>query len=270
MKTVNSLSGGKTSSYLAKHYPADFEIFSLIRIEDNRCTPKDKSIVRYVEDKINMEFIATAESDRTLYVMRDLEQLIGREIIWVTGETFEQVCLKRKALPNFNQRFCTTELKMRPIGDWWLNNINEKVLMQVGFRYDEIERMGRFTNEIKLKIGKHPSGRNKWKTFDWRIGGFPLIEDKKTHFEIYQWAKSTGIDFPDDSNCVGCFWKPEQQLRKNWDEENLKMQWFSDLENKLKRRFKGSMTYEDIKKIGLQMDFIFGTGSGCSSGGCTN
>jgi len=33
MKTVNSISGGKTSAYLAKHYPADIELFSLVRIE---------------------------------------------------------------------------------------------------------------------------------------------------------------------------------------------------------------------------------------------
>lgn len=29
MKTVNSLSGGKTSSYIAVHYPADIEVFAL-------------------------------------------------------------------------------------------------------------------------------------------------------------------------------------------------------------------------------------------------
>lgn len=33
MITVNSLSGGKTSSYLAIHYPADINIFSLVTIE---------------------------------------------------------------------------------------------------------------------------------------------------------------------------------------------------------------------------------------------
>ena len=91
MKTINSLSGGKTSSYMALHYPADYNIFSLVRIEDINCKPKDKSLIKYVSDKIGMEFIATAESDKTLYVMRDLEQLIGKEIIWVTGQTFDEL-----------------------------------------------------------------------------------------------------------------------------------------------------------------------------------
>jgi len=276
MKTVNSLSGGKTSSYMAVHYPADYNIFSLVRIEAEYCKPKDESIVKYVSDKIGMDFIATAESDTTLYVIRDLEQLIGKEIIWLTGDTFEQLIKKRRALPNMMQRFCTSELKMMPIGNWWLKNINEKVKMQVGFRYDELERAERFSTEIKLKVGKHTNGNNKWQTFNWREGKFPLIEDKKTHLHIKQWSEKTGLIFPPDSNCVGCFWKPLQQLRKNWEDEPLKMRWFSEIEksNFSKRtkvqKWKNEATYDNIKKIGLQQDFIFGTGSGCQAGYCTD
>jgi hypothetical protein len=276
MKTINSLSGGKTSSYMAKHYPADYNLFALVRIEDRRCTPKDKSIVKYVSDKIGMEFIATAESDLTLYVMRDLEQMIGSEIIWVTDVSFDELVKKRKALPNMMQRFCTTEMKMMPIADWWFKNINEKVQMQVGFRYDEKERADRFRTDIKIKVGKHSNGNNKWQEFNWRVGKFPLIENKVTHLQVAQWANSTDLIFPPDSNCVGCFWKPLQQLRKNWDNEPLKMQWFADIENAnfSKRtkvqRWKNEANYQQIKTIGLQQDFNFGTGSGCQAGFCTD
>ena len=82
MITVNSLSGGKTSSYMAVHYPADINIFSLVRLEDPTCSPRDKSLIKKVSDKIGMDFIATAEDDRTLVAMFDLEQLLGKEIIW--------------------------------------------------------------------------------------------------------------------------------------------------------------------------------------------
>ncbi len=34
MKTVNSLSGGKTSSFIAVKYPADYNVFSLVRTHD--------------------------------------------------------------------------------------------------------------------------------------------------------------------------------------------------------------------------------------------
>jgi hypothetical protein len=270
MITVNSLSGGKTSSYMAVHYPADYNIFSLVRIDAQYCKPKDESLVKFVSDKIGMDFIATAESDLTLYVIRDLEQLIGKEIIWVTSDSFDNLVTKRKALPNIMQRFCTSELKMMPIGQWWLNNINEKIVMQIGFRYDEKERADRLRTEIKLKVGFHANGNNKWQDFEWREGRFPLIEDKVTHYKVAQWQKTSGLIFPPDSNCVGCFWKPVQQLRKNWEDEPQKMRWFAEMERKMKRKFKKEMSYDNVKKIGLQQDFFFGTGSGCQAGFCTD
>jgi hypothetical protein len=276
MKTITSISGGKTSAYLAKHYPTDYNVFALIRIEDKRCTPKDKSIVKYASDKLGKEFIATAESDKTLYVIRDLEQLLSKEIIWVSGYSFDELIKKRKALPNMMQRFCTTEMKMFPIAEWWFKEIGEKIQMQVGFRYDEKERSDRFRTDIKIKVGKHSNGNNKWQEFNWRVGKFPLIEDKINHYQVAQWANSTDLIFPPDSNCVGCFWKPLQQLRKNWEDEPLKMQWFADIEkaNFSKRTkvqtWKNEANYEQIKTIGLQQDFYFGTGSGCQAGFCTD
>lgn len=276
MKTINSLSGGKTSSYLAAHYPADFNIFSLVRIDDKRCAPKDKKLIQIISDKIGMDFIATAESDLTLKAVLDLEQLIQKKIIWVTGMSFDELCKKRKALPNMMQRFCTTEMKMFPIAEWWYKNINEKIIMRVGFRYDEMERAERLKTNIKIKIGKHENGKNKWKEFNWRIGEFPLITDKITHFDVKKWADKSGLIFPQDSNCVGCFHKPLQQLRKNWQDEPLKMQWFAELEeknvgnrNKI-QLWKKETNYFNIKKLGVQQDFIFGTGSGCQSGFCTD
>jgi hypothetical protein len=248
MKTINSLSGGKTSSYLAKHFPADYNIFSLVRIEDRRCTPKDEKLVKFISDKI------------------------GQEIIWVTGRTFEQVNRKAtggKGLPNQQWRFCTTEMKMRPIWDWWYKNINEKVKMGIGFRYDEMERADRLSTTFKGIVGQSANGRNKWEEIEWREGYFPLIENKITHYDVKKWADSTPLIFPADSNCVGCFHKPMQQLRKNWDLEPEKMQWFAEQESKTKK-WKKEGTYFQFKEIGLQMDFHFGTGSGCQAGFCTD
>ena len=42
MIKVNSLSGGKTSSYIAANYPADYDIFALVRIEDKQSMFPDK------------------------------------------------------------------------------------------------------------------------------------------------------------------------------------------------------------------------------------
>jgi diphthamide synthase (EF-2-diphthine--ammonia ligase) len=48
MKTVNSISGGKTSAFMALNYPADYEVFSLVTIEADYCKPKDESILKYM------------------------------------------------------------------------------------------------------------------------------------------------------------------------------------------------------------------------------
>lgn len=270
MKSVNSLSGGKTSSYMAIHYPTDVNVFSLVRIESEYCKPKDKSIIKYVSDKLKIDFVATAESDKTLYVIRDLEQLLGKNINLVTGESFESVIQKKKALPNMMWRFCTTEMKIKPIFDFCQKELKEVVKMQIGFRYDEKERANNENNKFKTIVGQSVNGRNKWGEVYWRELKYPLIENLVTHPKVSDWAKKSGLIFPEDSNCVGCFWKPIQQLRKNWQDEPLKMRWFSEMETKMKRKFKKEMTFEKIKKIGIQSDFYFGTGSGCQAGFCTD
>jgi len=266
---IHSLSGGKSSSYMAVHYPADYNLFSLVTIEDISCSPKDKKIIQKVSDKIGKEFIATAEDDLTLVAMFDLEQLIGNEIIWVVGKSFENVINYKKILPNKLMRFCTTEMKLRPIWDWWYKNIGRKIKMGIGFRYDEKERAERFTTSFKGITGKRKS-QNKWEEIEWREGWFPLIDDKIGHYQVYKWAQESGIKFPSDSNCVGCFHKPVQQLRKNWDDNTEKLQWFANQEKLFKSNWKDGITYEQIKKIGLQQDFFFGTGSGCDGGFCTD
>lgn len=258
---------------MAMHYPADYNVFALVEIEAEYCKPKDASIVDYVSQKIGHDFIATAESDKTLYVMRDLEQMLGKEITWLTGKTFDAVIKHRGALPNLMMRFCTTDMKLQPIFDWWINNFDEKVIMNLGIRYDELERAydmktKKFKPEKPFKhiIGKHENGNNKWAETQWRHTKYPLIADKIMHHKVGDWAKTTNLDFPSDSNCVGCFWKPWQQIRKNWDDEPLKMRWFSEMEQFKRRTFKKEMTYEEAKKIsfavGLFLRYRFGLSSG--------
>ena len=88
MKTVNSISGGKTSAYIAKHYPADIDIFSLVRIDDKEClwmNGKDEKTRQLISDRIRKEFIGTAEMDDIIYTILDLEQFLGTEIKIISG-----------------------------------------------------------------------------------------------------------------------------------------------------------------------------------------
>jgi hypothetical protein len=270
MKTINSLSGGKTSSYMALHYPADYNIFALVTIDKQEAAPKDKNLIKYVSDKIGKEFIATAEDDLTLYLMRDLEQTIGKEITWVVGKSFDIICDKGGGwLPSNFRRFCTVEMKIRPIWDWWYKNIGEKVKMGIGYRYDEMERAQRFNTTFKGIVGKRGT-QNKWEEIEWREGYFPLIENKIIHPTIVKWANQSGLNFPLDSNCIGCFHKRPSQLQKNWEQHPEKYQWFADMEKIGKGTWRQDDNYENYKNYPKQLDFIFGGGAGCDGGFCTD
>jgi hypothetical protein len=144
MKTVNSISGGKTSAYIAKHFPADINIFSLVRIEDKDnlwMKGKDEKTRQLISDKLGTEFIGTAEMDEIIYTILDLEQHIGSKITWITGKTFEEVIKQNyNYLPNKMTRYCTVEMKLKPIFNWLKENTELPVEMRIGFRPNEIAR----------------------------------------------------------------------------------------------------------------------------------
>ena len=69
METVNSLSGGKSSSYIALNYKADFNVFSLVRTNDKLCQYPDKKVRQIVSDLIGCEFVGTTEQDNIIEIM---------------------------------------------------------------------------------------------------------------------------------------------------------------------------------------------------------
>lgn len=282
METVNSLSGGKTSSYLAYHYPADYELFALVCIDDhNAGRDIPKSLKQKVNDKLQKysshwpEFRATAEDPKTLTAIFDLEQLIGREITWLRGIGWEEMMVKKKAVPNRTKRFCTTMMKFYPIFEFCYLYTDLPVEMRIGYRYDEKERIEKFTELINYpyKSQFYPNSQQwqqRWKDYQWRIGSFPLVNDKVFHHQIQNFWKGYDIEFPTDSNCQNCFWKHEQQLRKNMETNTPIMQWAKVMEEIHGHTFRDEYSLLQIEKMGIQQDFNFGTGSGCQAGFCTD
>lgn len=279
MKKVNSLSGGKTSSFIAANYPADYNVFSLVRTDDSNCLFPDKKIRQIVSDKIGKEFIGTLEEDAIIYTILDLEQFIGKKIDWVSGITFDEVVEKKGGwLPNKLHRYCTTNLKLIPIFEWWHKNINNPVEMRIGYRANELKRAIRMNEklnkngllEIKATISKHPDGRNKWQVFEWQKPSFPLIDDNIRKDKIEEFWKGKPVRFAWMNNCVGCFHRNEMLLKKMFEKNPNKMQWFSDQE--LGRNGKGTwktgITYEKIKKHKMQFELFDDDFNECDSGYC--
>lgn len=306
--TINSISGGKTSSYLAMNYKADYNIFSLVCLDDVRCAPKDNSIINYVNEKLGEkyiskygEFIATAEDDKTLVALRDLEQLLGENITWVRGESFDTIINNRYEsvlrgnkyrLPSWARRYCTTQMKLLPIFEWWFRNIGELVRMNIGFREDEFERMESFFNNsdpcnFSIPISCKMTGkkRQKHQTFKWRTCHFPLVRDNIEEKHIKDYWKNNGwiggslfepyrkIEFPIISNCVGCFHKKEPTLCVQHKKQPEKMNWFSEQENKgMGTWLDSGVTYAEIKeksyKLSDELLEALYQDAVCDSGGC--
>jgi hypothetical protein len=277
MKTVNSLSGGKTSSYIAVNYPADYNVFSLVRTNDKLCQYPDPKVRQIVSDLIGCEFVGTMEQDNIIKIMLDLSERI--DIDWITGNTFDEV-LKTGGglLPNIMRRFCTTNLKIVPIQKWWQRNINEVVEMRIGFRANETKRAERMIDKCdengiqsdKFIIGKRKT-QNKWGMIGWRKPKFPLIDDGIKAIDIDKyWNENKWVGFEKGyyNNCVGCFHRSPLFLNKMAQEHKNKMEWFAKMEEIGKGKWKKEMTYKQIMSWNMQTELSFDDFSECDSGYC--
>ncbi len=283
MKTVNSLSGGKTSSYIAANYPADYNVFSLVRVDDENCRFPDEKIRKEVEDRLQSPFIGTVEDDTIIYTMLDLEQYIGQKIDWVTGLTFEETIKKYKMknggyfLPNKVTRYCTTDMKTLPIAKWRYDNIKDDVEMRFGYRANETNRAVRMMDkvnangmtEVKIVVGRTKNGnQNKWETIEYCKPSFPLIDDNIYKDNIEQFWKDEPVRFAYMNNCVGCWWRSPLLLKKMHNKHPNKMEWFSNLEKESGSTFRSDVKYEDIINWETQIELFDEDFNDCDSGHC--
>lgn len=222
--TITSLSGGRTSAWMAINYPTDYYVFALVRTNDSGHIPVDKGLIRAVREKCP-DFVGSLELSDTLQCVLELEQAIGKEIKWVWGENFEDMreIHLRGFLPNRFTRYCTTKLKYIPIFDWVSSAFPAEVVeMNLGFRADEPNRVYRMIGGQQIKggwdfseLGKcedHPRSRRK---VEWRIRQAPLYLDgvMKYHVHSDPWIRSK--PFPEISNCSHCpFHTPKEHRRQ--------------------------------------------------------
>lgn len=161
MITCNSLSGGKTSSYLEAHYPADVSVFALMCLDDHNANAGsttfkiDAHIRKLVNDKLQKycshqpEFLATAEDPLIIKTMFDLEQHTGREITWLRGPGFQSLTDEKGTLPNKHHRWCTSRFKIQPIFEHLFMYHSLPCKMRIGYRADEAHRIDSFKDTFR-------------------------------------------------------------------------------------------------------------------------
>jgi len=281
MKTVNSISGGKTSAYVMKHYPADINIFALVRVEDKEnlwMKGKDEKTRQLVSDKIGKEFVGTVEMDEIIYTILDLEQHTGQKVDWVTGKTFEKIIIEAGGyLPNQMARFCTSKMKIEPIFDFLQQNTELPVKMRIGLRPNEINRANKILSRADKKgleyyktiIGKSKNGKqNKWVEVPYRYVEFPLIDDNVSKDTIYDYWDKQNVRFAYRNNCVGCVNRQPLFLSHMANKDKDSFNWFVKQEELTGNQFNSKVMYKDIMKFGEQKRMFDSDFNECDSGYC--
>jgi len=266
MKTLTSISGGKSSAYIAANYPTDYNVFALVTTTDKACTFPDAKLRQVVSDKIGREFVGTLEEDTIIHTILDLEQFLGRPIHWVAGLSFEQVIAERGGyLPNKMTRYCTTEMKMKPIFEWWLANISQPVETQIGFRAGEERRANKMLEkcnadglvEMHTVVGTLKDGRKKWGDVPWQKPIFPMIRDGVHRDKVHEFWKDKPVRFAERNNCVGCFHRNPILLNLMFQKHPKKMEWFARQEEvEGNGRWRSDTTYRKIQQHKTQLSLL--------------
>ena len=279
MEVATSISGGMTSAFVAVNYPSEHNWFALVTTSDPSCAFSDPACVEYVQEKTDTEVVGTLEDDAIVYTIMDLEQYMGRSIDIVLGPSFDYVVENLGGwLPNKLHRYCTVEMKLRPLFRHWSKTCDAPVEMHIGFRANE-QRRAKTMNErlnddglleFKDIVGQHPSGRNKWATTAWQKPVFPLIRDGIFKDTIEQFWRDKPVRFAALNNCVGCFHRNPVLLRQMWDVHPSKMDWFArQEERKAGGQWKRDISYNVIKSHKSQFTLDLSEWeSDCDSGHC--
>lgn len=160
---------------------------------------KDSSALAvYLRDKVpNMEYFfcdTGAELPETYEYLTRLETILGKSIARLNAERgfdhwFE---VFRGALPSPQMRWCTKNMKIRPIEEWIGN---EPTFSYVAIRSDESNRKGYISTKPNIK------------------SRFPFIEDDIDHDGVMRILEDAGIGLPDyyewrtRSGCYFCFYQ---------------------------------------------------------------
>jgi hypothetical protein len=268
---------------MAVRYPADIEIFSLVRTNHPKCLFPDAKIRQEVSDRIGHEFIGTLEQDEIIYTMLDLEQYIGRKIQWISPKTFDDVLASTRGtkadgteyryLPNVMMRYCTTELKVKPITQWLYENTELPVRMRMGFRANEqgraqrmVERQFEGVEYAKVIVGK-TAKRLKWGDVAYRVVEFPLIESNTFKDTIEAYWQDKPVRFAYMNNCVGCFHRSPMLLKHMSDKSPNKFDWFVEQEQH-GAQWKKEVSYAKIKDHKSQHTLFDNDFDSCDSGYC--
>lgn len=290
MKTITSVSGGKSSAYMALHFPTDYYLFALVLNESPDTAPKDKGLLKEVQERVP-GFIGTAEVELTLLNLLKLEQRLGKPITWVTAKqgqstakwiddpetgwlpnhlTFDRTIKCKVGLPDKTKRWCTQELKVQAI--WWhihnyiLTDINDMVWMNIGYRADESHRWLKLqrcqANTIEYPVtcpvgGRDARVKHNWRRHEYRVPSCPMIEAGVTQLDVLRYWSEQSWVWPAVSNCAHCFFHNNRQLSETYERYPAHIEWAIQKEKQRGARWDSEQTLK--QRLEAKQDELFET-----------
>lgn len=220
--TCISFSGGRTSAYM------------LWRVLQSNGGLPDEAVVCFAntgkEDEATLRFVKACQDNWGVPIVwleyRDNDKgyaLVNFETASRNGEPFEQIIRKRPMLPNPVARFCTIELKIRPmakylfdIGMFETKSEGENVSM-VGIRADEQRRAAKISDKSRIPLVV--SGVTKEMVGDfWESQSFNLGLPNNKGVTMH-------------GNCDLCFLKPTSQILSLITEKPERAVWWATMES---------------------------------------
>jgi 3'-phosphoadenosine 5'-phosphosulfate sulfotransferase (PAPS reductase)/FAD synthetase len=220
--TCISFSGGRTSAYMLWRV-----------LQSNDGLPKD-AVVCFAntgeEDEATLRFVQAC-SERWNVPINWLEyqpeapgyKIVTFETAARNGEPFETLIKKRNYLPNPVTRFCTAELKIRPMGKFLFDlglaetkSEGENISM-LGFRADEPMRAAKVSEKERIPLVSAGITKADISAF-WSTQPFDL-----------QLPNNNGVTM--HGNCDLCFLKGASQILSLIEEKPDRAIWWARMEN---------------------------------------
>lgn len=174
--------------------------------------------------------------------------VVNRSIASEAGEPFEALVAARSYLPNAVTRFCTTELKIRPI---------KRHLLSLGW--------GRWTNTVGIRADEARRVRADPTKERWTMW-YPLFNAGIEKTDIMDFWRKQPFDLrlfgangvTPKGNCDGCFLKSEATIAAMWRDHPARMQWWVNMEARVGGTFNKRRSYAELGDfVRRQSDWIF-------------
>ncbi|MFX1705024.1 phosphoadenosine phosphosulfate reductase family protein [Chitinophaga sp. CC14] len=239
--TMISFSGGRTSAYMTAKL-----------IEQ---IPPEKRVVCFAN--------TGKEEEATLKFVHQCDELWNGIIHWIEydpitkfrivdyhtasrkGEPYQTIIEKRRYLPNVVARYCTQDLKIRPI-KWFMKSLGHRNWINaVGIRHDEPQRWAKTKN-----IASRECFDTWLPLVDWKV-------DKPAVLEYWRQMPFNLQLLEHEGNCDLCFLKGKNKIKQIIEQYPQKATWWIDQEKAIGATFHKGYSYQQLFDLMARAPTLF-------------